>query len=287
VALDVGQGDALALAFPDGWWLVDAGARSPRYDAGESVVRPFLRWAAVRRLRVLALTHDDGDHTGGAPAVLRSIGADTLLGPPPLPGVPGPLARFVARSLGRRTVLRFAARGDTLRRDVDVRVLWPPRAGGAGDTTAAVALAARSDNAAGLVIEIAIGETRALLMADADSLDESAIALDGRVALLKVGHHGSASSTGATFLARAAPREAWISAGAHNVYGHPSPGTLARLAQADVPVRRTDREGALWVELAPGGIRRVSWRTRDPLAIEPGRADPPACPAPAAAPRSP
>ena len=53
VVLDVGQGDAIALGFEDGWWLVDAGARSPRYDAGESAVVPFFRWAGVRSLRFL------------------------------------------------------------------------------------------------------------------------------------------------------------------------------------------------------------------------------------------
>ena len=57
VALDVGQGDALALAFPDEWWLVDAGPRTPHYDAGESAVLPFLRWAGVRELAALVVTH--------------------------------------------------------------------------------------------------------------------------------------------------------------------------------------------------------------------------------------
>ena len=73
VVIDVGQGDALALAGPDGWWLVDTGPRSPHWDAGESAVLPFLRWAALRELKLLVLTHDDGDHTGGATAVQRGI----------------------------------------------------------------------------------------------------------------------------------------------------------------------------------------------------------------------
>src|SRR5262249_32538609 len=76
VALDVGQGDALAIAGADGWWLVDTGPRSPHWDAGEGAVLPFLRWAGVRELRAVALTHDDGDHTGGAAAVQRGVRVD-------------------------------------------------------------------------------------------------------------------------------------------------------------------------------------------------------------------
>ena len=59
--LDVGQGDAIAIGTTRGWRQLDAGPRTPRTDAGQSVVLPFLRWAAVRRLDALMLTHDDGD----------------------------------------------------------------------------------------------------------------------------------------------------------------------------------------------------------------------------------
>src|SRR5262249_52043566 len=73
VVVEVGQGDALAVASPHGWWLVDTGPRTPTYDAGTAVVLPFLRWAGVRRLEALVLTHDHGDHTGGAAAVREAL----------------------------------------------------------------------------------------------------------------------------------------------------------------------------------------------------------------------
>jgi len=245
VVLDVGQGDAVALGSGGRWWLVDAGPRSPRQDAGESVVLPFLRWAAVRRLEALVLTHDDGDHTGGARAVLRGVGAGRIWAPPPLPGIPGPGLRLGA--IG-------AARGDTLARSPRIVALWPPRA------TESSAAWIHTDNGAGLVLEAGEGLGRVLLAADVDSTVEDSLAASSGVALLKVAHHGSGSSSGARFLARIRPRIAALSCGARNPFGHPEAGALRRLEAAGAELHRTDREGALWFELSPEGARIIDWR---------------------------
>ncbi|MFM7232248.1 MAG: ComEC/Rec2 family competence protein [bacterium] len=246
VALDVGQGDALAIAGDDGWWLVDAGPRSARRDAGEWVVLPFLRWAGVRRLEGVVLTHDDGDHTGGALAVRRGVPVRRWYAAVPRPAVPGPSERFEAQGL---------ARGDSLALAPGARVLWPPAPGGDSG-----ALADRGDNAASLVLELGTGAGRALLVADADSLVEEAIAVRPGVALLKAGHHGSASSSGARFVARLRAATAVVSCGAHNPYGHPDPRVSARLAGAGTAVARTDREGTLWWECDTRGARRIMCR---------------------------
>lgn len=266
VAVDVGQGDAIAIAHGGRWWLVDAGPRTPRWDAGEGAVLPFLRWAGVRSLERLVLTHDDGDHTGGATAVRRSLRVRETLAPAPLGRVRGPAARFAAREVARGAALGGAP---------PARVLWPPRADESG-----AALADRGDNAASLVLELGEGRGRVLLAADADSLVEDSLAVAPGVAVLKAGHHGSGSSTGAALLARARPARALVSAGRRNAYGHPHAGVLARLAAFGVAVDRTDREGAVWLELSPGGVRRLDWR-----AGEPGRAAPAARHAKAAAKR--
>jgi competence protein ComEC len=256
VALDVGQGDAVALGFGDGWWLVDAGPRSPRGDAGEAVVLPFLRWAAVRRLGALALTHDDGDHVGGAPAVRRGLPVEGVVVPPRFPGRPGPGARFEGRE---------AARGDTLRHTPAIVVRWPPRRA-----------APPSDNAASLVLEIGEGAGRALLAADVDSTVEDSLAVASGVALLKVAHHGSGSSSGARFARRLRAGDALISCGRNSPFGHPHAGALARLAAAGSRVHRTDRDGALWFEVSAAGARRVDWRRGIPrsAAGEDARAGP-------------
>ena len=248
VVLDVGQGDALAIADGHGWWLVDTGPRSPRWDAGEGAVLPFLRWAGVRALDAVALTHDDGDHTGGAHALRRGIVVRRWLGPVARADVPGPGARFGTHGL---------ARGDTLPVALRARVLWPP-----ADRAADVTL--HGDNAASLVLEVGEGGGRALLTADADSSVEDALAAAPVPAVLKAGHHGSGSSSGAAFLARLRPRRVAVSCGLRNPYGHPAPATLARLAGVRAIVDRTDLEGALWYELDPAGVRRLDWRAGGP-----------------------
>jgi competence protein ComEC len=250
IALDIGQGDALALGFADGWWLVDAGPRTPHFDAGEGTVMPFLRWAGVRGLERLALTHDDGDHTGGATAVLHGARVARVLVPTPEPGVPGPATRFA--ELGRR--LQGCARGDTLHRAPPVIVCWPP-----------AGMPLPFDNAAALVLEVGEASGRALLAADVDSTREDSLAVAPGVAVLKVAHHGSGSSSGARFLARVRPALALISVGRHNAFGHPDPRALARLAAAGVTSLRTDRDGAVWLEMSSTGVRRIDWRRARPL----------------------
>jgi competence protein ComEC len=246
VAIDVGQGDALALCGRDGWWLVDAGPRSAHWDAGEGSVLPFLRWAGVRELRALVLTHDDGDHTGGARAVLRGTRVNAVFASAPRPGVAGPGRRYGARTLGR---------GDTLRIPPGARVLWPPRPDEADE-----GLARRGDNAAALVLEAGEGRARALLMADADSVVEAAIPVAPGAAVLKAGHHGSGSSSGAAFVARALPARVLVSAGRRNAYGHPHPLALVRLGSRGAAIDRTDRAGTRWYVLDEHGARLVDWR---------------------------
>lgn len=250
VAIDVGQGDALAVAGAGEWWLVDAGPRSPRWDAGEGAVLPFLRWAGVRRLARLVVTHDDGDHAGGANAIRRGVRVQATCAPAPRPGVPGAAGRLHARALGR---------GDRLGGWPRVRVLWPPWPGESGE-----GLARRGDNAAALVLELGEPNARAWLMADADSLVEAMLPPAHGLAVLKAGHHGSGSSSGAGFVFAASPARVLLSVGRRNAYGHPNAGALARLALVGARLDRTDQDGAIWYELDAHGARRLDWRAETP-----------------------
>ena len=256
VVLDVGQGDALAIAGAHGWRLVDAGPRSQQYDAGERVVLPFLRWAGVSRLEAVFLTHDDSDHVGGAAALARGVGVGRWWAPPAYPGLPGPGPRFGAAT---------AARGDTLALDPPLVARWPPDAGAVDSAFARLGpLVTSADNRAGLVLEVGEGAGRALLLADVDSTVEAALEFEPRLAVIKVAHHGSASSSGESFLARARARHALVSVGRRNAFGHPAAATLARLAAAGLEIHRTDRSGALWFELSADGARLLDWRCRPP-----------------------
>jgi competence protein ComEC len=249
------------LATAEGWWLVDAGPRSPRWDAGEGAVLPFLRWAGVRRLRALVLTHDDGDHTGGAAAVVRALRPERVVGPAPVAGA-GDLRRRFPR-------LHPVAAGDTLRAATPrVRAAWPPRQ---RDPRAE-----RGDNAASLVLCLEDAATTVWLLADVDSVVEAVLAPPHRAWLVKAGHHGSGSSSGVQWLRRTAPARVLVSCGRRNRYGHPAPRVLAAAAAVGAAVDRTDHHGAMAYRFGPGGPERLAsaWHLPRPGATRPAAGAP-------------
>jgi competence protein ComEC len=107
-----------------------------------------------------------------------------------------------------------------------------------------------------LVLRLDYGHASALLEGDAEAPSEAAMLSHGRIGpatLLKVAHHGSKSSTNPAFLAAVAPRDAVISVGAQNTFGHPRAEVLARLEAAHIITFRTDRQGAETFLLTPDG----------------------------------
>jgi competence protein ComEC len=239
IVLDVGQGDAVAIAHSRGWWLVDAGPRAPGHDAGERIVVPFFRWAGVRRLETLVITHLDRDHAGGARAVWTALDPEQVR-------CPDPAIRTMAPP---GAVALPLARGDTLHRAPRLHARWPP----AGAPVP-------NRNAGSAVLALENGATRVLLTGDIDAAVEAHVVWPESTAVLKVAHHGARGSTSRTFLARARPGVAVISSGRRNPFGHPHPESLARLDSSGVRVLRTDLEGAVWFALDPRGARRLDWR---------------------------
>lgn len=238
-AIDVGQGDSLLVVSPQGRaLLVDAGGL-PRWahselDIGEDVVSPYLWSRGFRSLDVLVLTHTHADHMGGMPAVMASFHPRELwIGSDPTAAELQPLLRN-ARELGVKVIQLRA--GDTREfGGAAVRILAPD---------AATPATRRNDES--LVMKLTYGNTSALLEGDAEKASELQIAKEQPQAdLLKVGHHGSATSTVPQLLAAVHPRFAVISVGVRNSYGHPRSEVLSRLEQANVATGRTDLDGAL------------------------------------------
>jgi competence protein ComEC len=238
--LDVGQGDGIVVRTPRGHWIViDAGPRTPQHDAGRDVVVPFLRKQGVRQLDLAIPTHGDADHLGGMPTVVRALDPALVLDN----GQPVGTALFLdyQRALIERDPEWHAARtGDMLTVDsVTLTVLSPSAAWEASHL---------ETNENSVVLEVRYGAFTALLTGDMDSVTEAALLPTvPHVDLLKVAHHGSATSTTAAWLERVRPQAAVISVAAKNSYGHPSPATLLRLAVRDIPVWRTDQGGTVTI----------------------------------------
>jgi competence protein ComEC len=240
-AIDVGQGDSILVISPQGHTLlVDAGGipfwMHSELDIGEDVVSPYLWSRGVQHLDIVALTHAHADHMGGMAAVLANfhprelwLGVDS-----PSPELQTLLRE--AKALKIPIILHKAGDGLEIG-GAKVAVLAP-----AGDAE----MHASRPNDESLVMKISYGTTSALLEGDAEKKTEKQVAQESPQAdLLKVAHHGSATSTIPELLAAVQPRFAVISVGARNVYGHPRQEVLDRLAEAHVLTYRTDRDGAV------------------------------------------
>ncbi|MGH7626553.1 MAG: DNA internalization-related competence protein ComEC/Rec2 [Gemmatimonadaceae bacterium] len=240
--IDVGQGDAIALRTPAGRWiLVDAGRAWRGGDAGRSTVIPYLR----RRggpLALFVLSHPHSDHVGGASSVLRALHpAQYWDGAYAGTSDPYRASLLTARDVSVRW--HRAAPGDTLTVDgVSLRVLAPDSAW----------MTTLDDPNEGSVVVLAqYGDERFLLMGDAERGEEQWLLRRDPAALhadvLKVGHHGSMTSSTAEFVHAVAPRLALVSVGAGNSYGHPSQSVLRTLARTGAAILRTDRSGTVVV----------------------------------------
>lgn len=270
VAIDVGQGDAIAIRTPRGrWMLVDAGPRGfGGSDAGLTRVVPYLHGQGARRLEAIVLSHPDEDHAGGLAAVLRNVRAGAVLGPGLGRGQAGHMAGLIeARDAG--VPWRRAVAGDRWTMDgVVFRVLHPPAP---GDVDPARRLDPAVPNDWSIVVRVEFGEFSALLTGDASEDVEASLIGEGSagaapgshdVTLLKVGHHGSITSTSEAFLQATSPEYALITVGARNRYGHPDPVVLARLRGAGADIHRTDLHGTVTVVARRDGSVTVR-RARD------------------------
>lgn len=249
--LDVGQGDAIFVAFPDGrTMLMDGGGlpgfRQPSgvgyersFDVGEQVVSPYLWERGLKRIDVVALSHAHQDHLGGLGAVLENFSVGELWVGRDVASAP--YRRLLAEAAETGTSVVHHHRGDSLSWDaVQGRVLWPEE----------TVPAERGANDDSLVIRLEYRSVAFLLPGDIERQVEAELVSRGdflRADFLKIAHHGSRTSSTEEFMAAVAPRVEVISAGEGNPYGHPNAEVLEHLAGHGARLLRTDRDGAVTV----------------------------------------
>ncbi len=244
--LDVGQGDALLLRDGQRVILVDGGGWR-RGDIAARVLLPALAAAGVSRLDAVVLTHPDSDHCHGLRDLIHYLVVKEVWMSPGW--LRSPCAAGLA-SVGRSR-WRPLWRGDRLRVGRwRLRVLHPPpgqRGGKANDRS--------------LVLLAEVHGRRLLLTGDIEAATEARLLRQSReelrADLLKVAHHGSKSSTSASFLKAVSPRLALISAGRGNRFGHPSSTVLKRLAGRGIRHWSTSSSGALTVHFRADGSLRL------------------------------
>jgi len=237
--LNVGQGDGAVLRTPHGRFVViDAGPRTEQGDAGRRVVVPFLAKRGAPTVSALIVSHAHADHVGGATAVLDRFRTGLVI-EPGRPFADPAYYRFLDEVAADGVPWHPGHPGERFVLDGVSFTLLHPDAGwpGLGEDL----------NEDSLVLLVEYRGFRALFPGDAGFPAEAWLrGRVGKVALLKVGHHGSRGATGDDWLEELAPMAAVISVGRNN-YGHPATATLARLIAQGTDLRRTDRDGEVQV----------------------------------------
>ncbi len=253
VTLDVGQGDAAIVRFPDGkTMLIDGGIqrsyydekrqRLVEYDVGERVIEPFLDANGIRQLDLVVLSHPDLDHGGGLAYILQNYKVMRVIGIADMQLEASTHKRLRSIAKARDIPHSFPYAGEIdLSPTATLSLLHPIDA-------ASTDLMDANKNADSLVIKLSYGEVDILFTGDIESAGETRIIgsqQDLRSEILKVPHHGSRTSSSVQFIDAVQPRYAIYSLGQRNQFQLPHPEVVDRYQESNCRQLRTDQLGAI------------------------------------------
>lgn len=252
--LDVGQGDCACIFNGDTTVLIDGGSSS-KEEIGKYVIQKFLKFYGRTRIDKVFISHSDADHTNGITELVENqenwgISVSGVVMPD-----------IQKRDENYETLVRTFARCHT-----KVSVMKKGNCFRTGELSFLclhpyAEYEWKSENDYSLTLEITWQDVRILSTGDLEEQGEGVISgLTGSYDLLKVGHHGSKTSTSPEFLHRVSPQHAVISAGRNNRYGHPAAVTLEKLRQEEVCIWNTAEQGAVFLWREAGGKRIESYR---------------------------
>jgi competence protein ComEC len=229
--IDVGQADAILIEQDNQYMLIDAGNNND-----SDLLVNYLKEQGVKNLQYMIGTHPHEDHIGGADAVINNFDIDKIF----MPKVMNNTKTFedvIAAINHKNLTITTPVVGDSYKLgDAEWTILGPN------------SKEYEEINDYSIGIRLVFGNHSFMFMGDAEKISEDEI-LDNRDAneleseVLKVGHHGSNSSTSEHFLEAVNPRYAVISVGEDNKYGHPHDEIITRLEQKDIEILRTDKRG--------------------------------------------
>ncbi|MED1602539.1 DNA internalization-related competence protein ComEC/Rec2 [Alkalihalophilus marmarensis] len=250
--LDVGQGDSFIIELPRRRevYVIDAGGtlhfanekwreRNSTYDVGRDVVVDYLKAKGIRKVDTLILTHGHMDHIGGAFALVDEVPIKKLLYSAGT--VEGEFEQALLRELYEKgTEIHFVSKGDAWKAQSSRFIVLSP----SGDE--------QDLNNRSIVLFAEIEGVKLLFTGDLEEEGERLLIQtfpDLQADILKVGHHGSKTSTTEAFITQVQPNIGLISAGRNNRFNHPHPEVTERLFDHNIQVIRTDLQGAVQLHL--------------------------------------
>jgi competence protein ComEC len=252
--IDVGQGDSIFVELPNGeTMLIDAG--ESEYG---STIAAYIKDLGYNGITYLIATHPHADHIGGMAYVISNLEIQSIYMPKATTTTQtyeGLLTTIQSKGLKIKTAKAGVNIFDSS--NLKINIIAPN-----GDSYDDL-------NNYSAVIKLVYGDNSFLFMGDAETLSENEITADVKTDVLKVGHHGSNSSTGQSFLQKVSPKYAVISVGAGNSYGHPTEEVLNRLVNAGAAIYRTDQNGTITF-ISDGKILSVNvgkTATKDPVSM--------------------